>query len=448
MTTSEQPTSPLGRRQFLYGTGVAMLLPQLESLAATPQNEPPAPKRLLALYVGHGLAITRDDDHPARDWSWYPRVVDGKMLFGKSTAAYQPLADDISIFYGLDHPQVVASNGHSSADSFLTGSNPQGAVIHPSVDQVAAMAHGKQTRFASLVLGNEGGLGIRGGSHTLSYNRSGRAIPSVNSPQQLYNQLFNSAPEFVQAEKELYLKNNNLVDRVLQSANDLKRRTSANDNRQIESYLESVRAVEKNIQRMQKWSDTPKPDVATSDLALKATVNEPDVFIETMYNLIYLAFKTDSTRYATYLLQTMGSGIWNDMPKNALGLGVNHHLLAHNAAGTGLAAMEKLGSYDKFHANLIASLLQRMKDTPESGGSMLDNTLVLFGCSNSKTHVNRDYPLMLAGGRNLGIKQGQFHDLSTRDARMSDLLLTMLQQIDVPIPAFSDSNSLIEEILS
>ena len=448
MTTPKHPYSPLNRRQFLYGTGVAMLLPQLESLAAPPPADQPTPKRLLALYVGHGLAITRKDDHPARDWSWYPRVVDGKMVFGKSTAAYQPLADEISVFYGLDHPQVVASNGHSSADSFLTGSNPQGSIIHPSVDQVAAMTHGKQTRFASLVLGNEGGLGIRGGSHTLSYNRSGRAIPSANRLQELYNQLFNSAPELIRAEKQLYQKNNNLVDRVLESANDLKRRTSASDNRQIDSYLESVRAVEKNIQRMQKWSDTPKPNVDASDLALKATVNEPDVFIETMYNLIYLAFKTDSTRYVTYLLQTMGSGIWNDMPKNALGLGVNHHLLAHNAAGSGLGAMTKLGTYDKFHADLIASLLQRMKDTPEPGGSMLDNTLILFGCSNSKTHVNRDYPLMLVGGRNLGIKQGQFHDLSTKDARMSDLLLTMLQQIDVPAQSFSDSTGVIDDILA
>lgn len=448
MMTPEHPESRRNRRQFLYGTGVAMLLPQLESLAATPREAKSVPKRLLALYVGHGLAITRQDDHPARDWSWYPRLIDGSMVFGKSTACYQPLADDISIFYGLDHPQVVASNGHSSADSFLTGSNPQGSVIHPSVDQVAAMAHGKQTRFASLVLGNQGGLGIRGGSHTLSYNRSGRAIPSVNNPLQLYNQLFNSAPEIMQAEKQLYQKNNDLVDRVLESAKDLKRRTSVNDNRQIDSYIESVRAVEKNLERMQKWSDTPKPEVDASDLALKATVNEPNVFIETMYNLIYLAFKTDSTRYVTYLLQTMGSGSWDDMPKNALGLGANHHLLAHNAAGTGLAAMQKLGAYDKFHAELIASLLQRMKDTPEPGGSMLDNTLVLFGCSNSKTHVNRDYPLMLAGGHNLGIKQGQFLDMSTRDARMSDLLLTMLQQIDVPASSFSDSNSVIEDILS
>ena len=198
---------------------------------------------------------------------------------------------------------------------------------------------------------------------------------------------------------------------------------------------------------MENWSDTPKPEVDASDLALKETLNEPAVFIETMYKLIDLAFKTDSTRYVTYLLQTMGSGVWNEMPKNALGLGVNHHLLAHNAAGTGQKAMEKLGAYDKFHADLIAARLQRMKDTPDSMGSMLDNTLVLFGCSNSKTHVNRNYPLMLAGGSNLGIKQGHFYDLSTQDARMSGLLLTMLNRIGVPVQSFSDSTRVIEEMV-
>ena len=95
------------RRQFLYGAGVAMMLPRLESLAA--DSAQPAPKRFLGLYVGHGFAITPHgkDDHPSRDWSWYPRVVDGRMKFGKSTAALQPLEQQLSVFYGLDHPGVV-----------------------------------------------------------------------------------------------------------------------------------------------------------------------------------------------------------------------------------------------------------------------------------------------------------------------------------------------------
>jgi len=273
-------------------------------------------------------------------------------------------------------------------------------------------------------------------------------MPSINDLELLYNQLFNSDPKIMQAEKDIYARNGDLVDRVFDSAKRLKRRVGIHDNRKIDSYLQSVRDVETNIQRMKKWSETPKPHVDTTDLSLKATVNEPDVFIETMYNLIYLAFKTDSTRFATYMLQTMGSGVWEAMPKTALGLGVGHHLLAHNAAGTGFNAMQKLGTYDKFHADLLAKFLHKLANTPEGNGSMLDNTMVLFGCSNSKTHVNRDYPLMLAGGENLGIRQGLFHEMKATGQPFSNLLLTCLQQLEVPAERFSDSTGVMHEILS
>ena len=444
--------SPLKRRQFLYGTGVAMLLPRLESLAVNQEGRAIAlggvpPKRFLGLYVGHGFAITPKDDHPARDWSWYPRVSDGKLKFGASMKALQPFADQISVFAGLEHPQVVGTNGHSSADSFLTGSNPEGSVVSPSIDQVAAMAHGAKTRYPSLVLGNEGGLGASGSSLTLSYNRSGRAIPSQNNLINIYNQLFNSDARIIEREKAGHARNTELVDRVLNSAKSLQRRVSASDSHAISGYLDAVRAVEKNIQRMQKWSDTPKPMVDRNDLSLKATVNEPDLFIQTMYDLIYLAFKTDSTRYASYMLQSMIDGPWNEMPRNALGLPAGHHRLAHAAAGSGMKAMENLAKYDQFQAERLADFLQKMADTPEVNGSMLDNTIVFYGTSNSKTHVNRDYPLMMIGGKNLGFKQASFHDMTASSKPLSNLFLTFLRQIDVSVDSFSDSTGTMSEVL-
>ncbi len=441
--------SSFSRRQFLYGAGVAMALPRLESFAETPAaGNATLPKRFLGLYVGHGFAITPVDDHPARDWSWYPRVVDGKMKFGNSMGALQPFVDQISVFHGLEHPQVTATNGHSSADSFLTGSNPQGATISPSVDQIAAMTHGRKTRFPSLVLGNEGGLGASGSSLTLSYNRSGRAIPSTNDLTELYNRLFNSDPNVIRREKTIYERRRAVVDRVLDSAKSLQRRISVDDNRKIDSYLESVRAVEKNIDRMQQWSDTPKPEVDASNLSLKATVNEPKLFIETMYDLIHLAFSTDSTRYATYMLQSMIDGPWNEMPKNALGLPIGHHRLAHAAAGSNVKAMENLGTYDKFQGELLARFLRKMDDTPEGEGSMLDNTIIFYGTSNSKTHVNRNYPLMVAGGANLGFNQGMFYEMADSAAPLSNLLLTILHLLDVPTVRFSDSTGVMKEVLA
>ena len=441
----------INRRQFLYGAGVSMILPRLESFAV-PQitKAVSSPKRFLALYVGHGFAVTPNDEHPSRELSWYPREIDGKLKFGHSMGAMQPFADKgkVSVFRGLDHPQIASINGHSSADSFLTGSNPEGTTGSPSLDQVAAMAHGKATRFPSLVLGNEGGLGASGSSLTLSYNRSGRAIPSNNDLLGLYNRLFNSDPAVIRKEKARYARNNALVDRVLESAKSMQRRVSADDNRKIGSYLESIRSVEKNIERMEAWSDTPKPEVDASNLSLKATVNEPDLFIDTMYDLIYLAFKTDSTRYATYMLQSMIDGPWNEMPKNALGLPVGHHRLAHGAAGSGPKAMENLGKYDKFQGDRLGRFLDKMADTPEGKGSMLDNTIVYYGTSNSKTHVNRNYPLLIAGGSNLGIRHCGYHNfLTTGKQPLCNLYLTFLQSLGVPAKNFSDSTGTLDDVL-
>jgi hypothetical protein len=442
----------INRRQFLYGAGVSMILPKLESVATpTIAKVTSTPKRFLALYVGHGFAVTPNDEHPSSDLSWYPHVIENKLKFGASMTAMQPLVDkgNVSVFRGLDHPQVASINGHSSADSFLTGSNPEGTTGSPSIDQVAAMANGKATRFPSLVLGNEGGLGASGSSLTLSYNRSGRAIPSNNDLIALYNRLFNSDPAIIRQEKALYARNGALVDRVLESAKSMQRRVSADDNQKIGSYLESIRSVEKNIERMKAWSDTPKPEVDPSNLSLKATVNEPELFIDTMYDLIYLAFKTDSTRYATYMLQSMIDGPWNEMPKNALGLPTGHHRLAHGAAGSGRKAMENLGTYDKFQGDRLGRFLGKMADTPEGNCSMLDNTIVYYGTSNSKTHVNRNYPLLVAGGSNLGIKHCGYHNfLETGKQPLCNLYMTFLQSLDVPAQNFSDSTGVIKEIIA
>ena len=186
----------LNRRNFLRGTGVALALPWMESLNVfgSPKAGAP-PKRFLAVYVGHGFAITLADDHPAREWSWYPRVVDGKMKFGKSMAGFNEFSDQTTVVYGLEHPRVIRSNGHGTADSFLTGSNIGDAIKYPSIDQVAAGVHGKKTRYPSLVLGNEGGLGTRGTARTLSYNQFGRPIPSSNDLLRLYDNMFNSDPK-------------------------------------------------------------------------------------------------------------------------------------------------------------------------------------------------------------------------------------------------------------
>jgi hypothetical protein len=367
------------------------------------------------------------------------------MRFGKSMEAFNPLAKHVTIVKGLEHPHCVSAGGHSTADSFLTGSNPAATVKSPSFDQIAAMTHGHKTRYPSLVLGNEGGLGGEGRSNTLSYNQFGRGVPSSNNLRGLYDAMFNSDPDLQKKQHRRLAKDKRRVDRVLASYREMKRKLGRDDSQKLEHYLQALRDVEKEIERMERWTATPKPKVPTDELALNASVQDPAAFIRTMYNLIYLAFKTDSTRYATYMLQSMNSGKWDNIPI-ALGLGVTHHQLAHNAVQGGVK-VDNLGKYDKFQGDLLAEFITKLADTPEPGGSMLDNTIVIYGSSNSQTHVNTDYPMMLVGGGNLGLKHGTFHQLGATTPPLSNMYLSLLNALDVPATQFSDSTSTFSQIM-
>ncbi len=427
----------INRRTFLRGAGgVALSLPILDCMASDPASE--MPKRLLALYVGHGFALHGD-------WSWYPTLVEGQLRFGKSMESFTPLAKRITVMQGLEHPQCVSAGGHSTADSFLTGSHPAAALKSPSLDQIAAMMHGHKTRYPSLVLGNEGGLGGEGRSNTLSYNQFGRGIPSTNNMRGLYDAMFNSDPALQEEQHRRLSREQRRVDRVLDSYREIKRQLGRDDSRKLEHYMQALRDVEKDIERLETWMDKPKPQVATDGLTLDATVQDPATFIRTMYSLIYLAFKTDSTRYVSYMLQSMNSSKWDNIPIQ-LGLGGTHHILAHNAVQGG-AHLVKLGKYDKFQADLLAEFITKLADTVEGENTMLDNTIVLYGSSNSQTHVNTDYPLMLLGGEKLGLKHGTFHKLGDTNPPLSNMYLTLLNALGVPAKQFSDSTGTISQIM-
>ena len=225
----------------------------------------------------------------------------------------------------------------------------------------------------------------------------------------------------------------------------MKRKLGRDDSQKLEHYLHALRDVEKEIERMERWTATPKPKVPADGLSLNASEVDPAAFIRTMYNLIYLAFKTDSTRYATYMLQSMNSSKWDNVPI-ALGLGGTHHVLAHNAVKGG-QNLVKLGQYDKFQADLLAEFITKLADTPEGEGTMLENTVVLYGSSNSRTHVNTDYPMMLVGGERLGLKQGTFHDFGKEAPPLSNLYLSLTNALGVPAKQFSDSTGTIREII-
>jgi hypothetical protein len=409
-------------------------VPLLECMAddASQCQVADTPKRFLGTYIGHGVSI-------AGDWNFYPEVVDGKMKFGKSMRGFNDLVNETTVLHGLDHPACVLSDGHTSAGPFLTGCHHESSVKPPSFDQIAARMHGYKTRYPSLILGNEGGMGSNSSSTTLSYNQFGRPIPASNNIRGLYDGLFNSDPKLKAKQAQRLAADRQRIDLVLESYKDLKRRLGRADSEKLTHYLDAVRDVEKDIDRLEKWMDTPKPQISADGLSLNASVSDPAAFVRTMYSLIHLAFQTDSTRYATYMLLGMDGGAWNGI------LGGNHHNMAH--AGSGAA----LGQYDQFHTDLLTEFIKKLADTPEAGGTMLDNTIVLYGCSNSKTHVNRNYPMLLCGGKNLGLKHGKFHKFGDKDENkkvpLSNLYVTLLEALDVPTEKFSDSTGSLSGII-
>ncbi len=343
------------RRTFLRGAGgVALSLPLLESMAADAQVE--VPKRFLGLYIGHGFSL-------GGEWSFYPNVVDGEMRFSKSMAAFNPLAEHVTVLRGLEHPGCVSAGGHQTGDSFLTGSHVNRAAKSPSFDQIASMTHGHKTRYPSLVLGNEGGMGSIGLSKTVSYNQFGRPIPASNDIRGLFDAMLNSDPELQKGQRSRLASDKYRLDHVLESYHGLKRQLGRDDSQKLDQYMQALRDVEKEIQRMQRWVAIPRPQVPSDGLALNASEKDPAAFIRTMYNLIYLAFKTDSTRYATYMLQSMNAE-WGRI-SIALGLGPGHHVLAHNAVQGG-GHLEKSGSTTSSRQTFWRSSLRNWRTRPRA----------------------------------------------------------------------------------
>jgi hypothetical protein len=210
-----------------------------------------------------------------------------------------------------------------------------------------------------------------------------------------------------------------------------------------------VRQIEQGVQQSQRWLEIPRPELRDEDrkmLHLDSDDEAPLQFIRTMYDLIYLAFRTDSTRVATYQITNMAdcSSKAAKFPQ-LQGFKDTLHTLAHDWDKP--EGAEKLGRWDRFMAEQFGYFLSRLDAAQEERGSILDNSLVLYGSSNSVTHDNNNYPLVLAGGNALGFKHGRYMKFSDQ-VPMSNLFVTMLNSAGVPCEGFADSTGELTELHS
>ncbi len=437
----------LHRRTFLRGAGASLALPLLESMSFGAAAKKELPRRMCCVYFPFGVSLPKAD-HEDAQWNWFPTGEGKDFQFNKSLQPLEPIKNQVTVFSGMSHAAGRGMGGHDTGDIFLTGAKFQGSRYKNtiSLDQYAAAAIGNQTRFASLTMSSDGGVGEPTRSTTLSFAPSGSPIPALAKPQQIFDRLFGAGDGELNAQRRRLENTGSMLDSILEHSRTMKGQLGKQDQRKLDEYLASVRLIEQRVAQSQRWLDIPKPKVDPNSIALTASAKGPEEYIRAMYDLLFLAFQTDTTRLATYMLgQVAGATtIANAFPA-CIGLSGNWHGLAHGAGKAGGAA--NLGKFDQFLVKQLSYFLQRLDKTPEGDGSMLDRTMVFYGSSNSKTHNNTNYPLMLAGGRGLGMQHGQYLKLDTKTP-LANVFVTMLDRLKVPVDSFADSTGDMPAILA
>ncbi|MFT5467228.1 MAG: hypothetical protein ACI8UO_002332 [Verrucomicrobiales bacterium] len=456
--------SSIDRRKFLRGAGIGLALPWFETFAASAPE--PNKKRLACFYLPDGVPMPPEADPAHADWSWFPQKAGRDFQFTNCLKPLESLRSDVTILGGLSHPGARGVHGHSNADQFLTGAvttvsgQPYGEYKNSiSLDQVFAAEVGGDTRFASLIMSTDGGTGGPRGSTTMSFDQNGRHMPAEHRPKQVFDKLFVAGGD---DEARKLAMSSSALDTLMEDARSLQRNLSLHDQKTLEDYLQSVRETELRVEKARQWLSIERPEVDSTGLNLEATPDMPKEYLRAMYDLIFLAFRTDSTRVATYQIGQEGNkGISNNLAKS---VGQKQaHELSHKTKEPG--GWANFGRYIQFLNEQYVYFAERLKNTPEGAGSMLDNTLLFYGSASSGFHLSRNYPLILTGAKNFGFQHGQFLRYGEKPPRvipqndggfktamdyeelpLSNLYLTMLQKMGLETARFADSTGTLSEI--
>jgi hypothetical protein len=454
----------LNRRDMLKGTGIALALPYLSAMegavnAASAAGEA-APRRFMATYISYGVyqpdgtsGIPRkkpDGTYEHHEWSWWPQGEPGEITsFNKSTEPFAALKDHLTYLRGLDHKGGYKLGGHSSGDVFLTGADmaEHEPTNNISIDQAMAKHLGHHTRHDSLVMGTEGGTGSYQRTKTMSHRGPGKAIPSLHKPQEIFNQLFQPYGEQGIEQVRADLKRDaSILDLLMEDSRSFHNRLGMEDQRKMDEYLESVREIEKRVERTSDWTHTPLPNVDTKGLALEVNHQAaPTEYIRVMYDLAYLAFVSDQTRFATYMTESEHSStspLWN-YANYVLGYKGATHDIAHKRPDV------ISGQWDRWRNENHAYFLNRLANTQEGDGTMLDNTIVLYGSAHPHaSHSGVNYPLQLAGGKSMGFRHGHLHEfVGDKKVPLANLFVTMLQAMGIQEDRFADSTGSLNQLL-
>lgn len=434
---------------MLRGAGVAIGLPWLEAmqpakLVASSRTAPDT-FRMIFLNVPNGAHMA----------SWTPSAEGPEYSLSPILTPLQKHRKQLSVFTGLTldgaHAHGDGGGDHArSGAAFLTGAHPKktdGADIQNSisVDQVAAQALGQKTRFASLELGLEGsaqsGNCDSGYSCAYQFNLAWKnetmPLAPERDPRLAFERLFGSGDageEASRARRDLY--NQSILDFVMDDAKALQKHLGRTDRNKLDEYLTSVRDIERRIsnanQAAREMPDYQRP------------TGVPEAYqehIRLMFDLMWLAFQTDTTRVATFLLAHDGSN--RTFPD--IGVPDQHHGISHHQRDP--EKLEKIARIDEFYSVQLAWFLEKMKATKEGDGSLLDNSMIVFGggISDPDRHNHDDLPVILAGGGGGTLTQGR-HIRLPGETPMCNLYLSLLDRMGVKEERFGDSTGRLSVI--
>jgi hypothetical protein len=443
----------LNRRHVLRGLGVAMALPLLDCMkplagsalarAADMNNRA---KRSIFIYLPNGVNTA--------EWQMPTAGADYKM--SKPLAALEKHRSIITPISGLHHPHGLGHH-HNCSTIWLTGGKiGQSERNTISVDQLMSTVTAPQTRYSSLELANQG--------HSLSYSADGIRLPAQANPKVVFNELFEEPAGGMAKQRRGLQRRAGILDAVLEEAKTLGNQLGRDDHGRLEQYLTSVREVEIRTERADKWLDTPRPKVAPADQAKlnrDVPLDRLGEYLRTMYDIIVLSFQTDLTRVATF--STGSEGLGPAVPE--IGVKQDRHSLSHHNGNPKL--MQDLLDSDSFNVKQFSYLLDRLSETSDADGPLIETTMAMYGSGMAygHSHGNASLPIVLAGGTKLGLKHGThvdynlvkefkgydkhtgiFHNPVNPKARLSNVLLTMAQKMDVNVDKFADSNGTISEI--
>ncbi len=447
----------IDRRYVLRGAGVSVSLPLLNCMRPlrAEQNPQAAPKRSVFVYIPNGVNTL----------TWQIQQAGTGYTLPASLAALERHRNQLTPISGLHHPDVLGKH-HNCDKVWLTGANvpADGGAFRNSVsaDQLLAEVHGKHTRFSSLE------IAITGGS--LAWSREGIQLPAERRPRTIFNRLFGVEPGGVDVARRNLNRRASVLDTVLDDARSLRGKIDSEDQSKLDEYLTAVRQVEVRTQRAESWLDVPKPEIDGSTTArLTRDVDQKDAgeYYRTIYDLMVLALQTDMTRVITCMTGSESHGL--AIPE--IGIVQTRHELSHHNGDP--EQMRRLTQTDTFLVEQFAYFLDQLQQHKDGDIPLLESTQVLWGSGMAygHSHGNANLPLILAGGKSLGLKHGAHVDFNLpqigqydvsnakehyricsrpvdSDARLSNLLLTMLQQADVETDSFYDSLRTLSEVVS